>query len=213
MRSIKTYLPLIVAVMVLLGVFRAWVPQFLTAENLLDLAQQISVNAILAFGMTLVILIGGIDLSVGAVVALIGTLTVWLLPRVGLAGSVAAGLTAASAFGAVKGVSAARTAIPPFIITLATMLVARGTALRFNEGRPIPVPASEEAFLALGNARVLVVVPVPVLVMVAAFVITAVLLHRTRFGQHLCAIGGNREAARYTGIPLARNETAVYVAC
>jgi ribose transport system permease protein len=213
MKTAKQLAPLVAAIVVLLGVFRYWVPQFLLLENLLDLAQQISINAILAFGMTLVILIGGIDLSVGAVVALIGTLTVWLLPRVGLAGSVAAGLTAASAFGAVNGVSAARTAMPPFIITLATMLVARGTALRFNEGRPIPVPASEEAFLALGNARVLGVVPAPVLVMAAAFVVTAVLLHRTRFGQHLYAIGGNREAARYTGIPLARNETAVYVAC
>src|SRR3954467_6492931 len=115
MRSSKELLPLVIAVLVLLGVFRAWVPQFLYLENLLDLAQQIAINAILAFGMTLVILIGGIDLSVGAVVALIGTLTVWLLPRAGLAGSVAAGLAAASAFGMVNGVSAARTAMPPFI--------------------------------------------------------------------------------------------------
>src|SRR4051812_29125846 len=106
MKSAKQLAPLVAAVVVLLAVFRYWVPQFLLLENLLDLAQQISINAILAFGMTLVILIGGIDLSVGAVVALIGTLTVWLLPRVGLAGSVAAGLATASAFGAVNGVSA-----------------------------------------------------------------------------------------------------------
>ena len=163
--------------------------------------------------MTLVILIGGIDLSVGAVVALIGTLTVWLLARVGLAARRSRpAWPPPSAFGAVNGVCAARTRMPPFIITLATMLVARGAALRFNEGRPIPVPDSEKAFLALGNARLLGVLPVPVLVMAAAFVVTAVLLHRTRFGQHLYAIGGNREAARFTGIPLARNETAVYVA-
>jgi ribose transport system permease protein len=82
-------------------VFRIWVPQFLSLNNLLDLAQQISINAVLAFGMTLVILIGGIDLSVGAVVALIGTLTVWLLPRVGFGGAVSAGLVAATVFGAV----------------------------------------------------------------------------------------------------------------
>src|SRR5215470_8517856 len=99
MRSYKTYLPLIAAVVVLLGAFRAWVPQFLTADNLLDLAQQISVNAILAFGMTLVILIGGIDLSVGAVVALVGTVTVWLLPRAGVVVAVPAGLAAAVCFG------------------------------------------------------------------------------------------------------------------
>jgi ribose transport system permease protein len=196
----------------LLAVFRILVPQFLSLDNLLDLAQQISINAVLAFGMTLVILIGGIDLSVGAVVALIGTLTVWLLPRVGLGGAVSAGLVAATVFGAVNGICAARTAMPPFIITLATMLIARGLALRFNEGRPIAVPESQQAFLALSNARVLGIVPEPVMVMVAAFVVTAVLLHRTRFGQHLYTIGGNREAARYTGIPIARNVIAVYVA-
>jgi ribose transport system permease protein len=213
MKTAKQLVPLVAAIVVLLAVFRIWVPQFLSLENLLDLAQQISINAVLAFGMTLVILIGGIDLSVGAVVALIGTITVWLLPRVGLAGAMSTGLAAATAFGTVNGVCAARTAMPPFIITLATMLVARGAALRFNEGRPIPVPTAEEAFLALGNARVLGVIPVPVLFMTAAFLVTALLLHRTRFGQHLYAIGGNREAARYTGISLARNEIAVYVAC
>ena len=213
MKTAKQLAPLLAAIVVLLAAFRIWVPRFLAIDNLLDLAQQISVNAVLAFGMTLVILIGGIDLSVGAVVALIGTLTVWLLPQVGLVAAVSAGLAAAVAFGAINGVCAAKTAMPPFIITLATMSVARGLAFQFNKGRPISIPMSQEAFLALGNGRVFQVVPVPVLVMGAAFVLTAVLLHRTRFGQHLYAIGGNREAARFTGIPLARNEIAVYVAC
>ncbi len=213
MKTVKQLVPLLAAIVVLLAVFRIWVPQFLSLENLLDLAQQISINAVLAFGMTLVILIGGIDLSVGAVVALIGTVTVWLLPRLGLAGAVSSGLAVALVFGAVNGMCAARTAMPPFIITLATMLIARGAALRFNEGRPIPVPASQETFLAIGNARVFRNLPVPVLVMAAAFIVTAMLLHRTRLGQHLYAIGGNREAARYTGIPLVRNEVTVYIIC
>jgi ribose transport system permease protein len=213
MKTAKNLAPLLAAIVVLLAVFRVWVPQFLSLENLLDLAQQISINAVLAFGMTLVILIGGIDLSVGAVVAFVGTLTVWLLPRIGVGGAISAGLVAASGVGIVNGLCVARTVMPPFIVTLATMLVARGAALRFNEGRPIPVPTSEELFLALGNARLLGVVPVPVLIMTGAFLVTAVLLHRTRFGQHLYAIGGNREAARYTGISLVRNEIAVYVAC
>ena len=206
-------LPLLLAIIVLLGLFRIWVPQFLGLENLLDLAQQISVNAILAFGMTLVILIGGIDLSVGAVVALIGTVTVAVLAQHGLALGLLTGFCMAAMFGANNGVCAARTRMPPFIITLATMLVARGVALRFNEGRPLAVPDKERLFLALGNARLFGFLPVPVLLMIAAFVVTAVLLHRTRFGQHLYAIGGNREAARFTGIPLALNEVVVYVIC
>ena len=213
MRSYKTYLPLIIAVMVLLGVFRAWAPQFLTVDNLLDLAQQISVNAILAFGMTLVILIGGIDLSVGAVVALVGTVTVWLLPKVGVVPSVAAGLGVAMIYGAVNGICAARTAMPPFIITLATMQIARGAALRFNEGRPISVPDSAGGFLVLGNERLFGIVPLPVLLMAGAFAVSWILLQQTRFGQHLYAIGGNREAARLVGIPLASHEAAVYVLC
>jgi ribose transport system permease protein len=212
-KSLRPVLPLLLAIVVLLGLFRIWVPQFLGAENLLDLAQQISVNAILAYGMTLVILIGGIDLSVGAVVALTGTVTVAVLARGGLAAGLLAGFGMAALFGAINGVCAARTRMPPFIITLATMLVARGLALRFNEGRPLAVPDSEKLFLALGNARLFGFLPVPVVLMLAAFALTAVLLHRTRFGQHLYAIGGNREAARFTGIPLARNEVIVYVIC
>jgi ribose transport system permease protein len=119
----------------------------------------------------------------------------------------------AAVFGLVNGTCAAKTRMPPFIITLATMLVARGTALRFNEGRPLPVPDSETVFLALGNARLFGVVPVPALIMLGAFAAMALLLHRTAFGQHLYAIGGNREAARYVGIPLARREVVVYVLC
>src|SRR3954465_1160965 len=131
MKRAKQLAPLVAAIVVLLAVFRFWVPQFLSLENLLDLAQQISINAILAFGMTLVILIGGIDLSVGAVVALIGTITVWLLSRAGLAVALPGGLAVAALCGVVNGVCAARTPMPPFIITLATMMIARGAALRF----------------------------------------------------------------------------------
>src|SRR3954469_13746989 len=120
MKTAKQLAPLVAAIVVLLAVFRFWVPQFLYLENLLDLAQQIAINAILAYGMTLVILIGGIDLSVGAVVALIGTVTVSVLGHGGFFLSVLAGLGLAAVFGALNGVCAARTRMPPFIITLAT---------------------------------------------------------------------------------------------
>jgi len=228
MRVGKRLLPLLVAVAVLQLLFRfglpglwAGIPRFWDSENQFDIAQQISVNAILAFGMTLTILIGGIDLSVGALVALVGTTTVYLL---GLGGAetqgawhlvlaIATGLGVAALFGTFNGLCAATTRMPPFIITLATMWVARGAALRFNEGRPMHVPDRETIFLALGNGRVAGTVPIPVVVMGVLFALAALLLHRTRFGQHLYAMGGNREAARYTGIPLVRREVAVYVLC
>lgn len=228
MRFGNRLLPLLAAVVILQLLFRfglpylwAGIPRFWDFENQLDIAQQISVNAILAFGMTLTILIGGIDLSVGALVALVGTTTVYLLAagqpdaQSGwrLAMAVCAGLGVAALFGAFNGLCAATTRMPAFIITLATMWVARGAALRFNEGRPMHVPDHETVFLALGNGRMAGTVPFPVVVMVLLFAVAAVLLHRTRFGQHLYAIGGNREAARYTGIPLVRREVAVYVIC
>jgi ribose transport system permease protein len=201
--------------------FRFLVPTFLSTENLLDLTQQISVNAILAMGMTVVILIGGIDLSVGALVALVGTVTVYILAREIPAAqcgawtilAVLAGLSLAAAFGAFHGFCAAKTAMPPFIITLATMLVARGLALSFNDGRPMRIPDSQAAFLALGNGRLFEWLPVPVLIMAVVFAAMTVVLHCTRFGQHLYAMGGNLEAARFTGIPLARRTLAVYTIC
>jgi ribose transport system permease protein len=215
-KTLRTTWPLIGSVLLLLAVFRLFVPTFLSSSNLLDLTQQISVNAILAFGMTLVILSGGIDLSVGALLALTGTAATFTLLQsganvpMGLAVTVAVGLGAA--FGSVNGMAVSRTGLPAFIVTLATMLVARGCALRFNEGRPMSISLTHDSFLALGNGRV-AGVPVPVIIMLVLFAGCAVLLHRTRYGQHLYALGGNREAARFTGIPVMRVETLAYVLC
>jgi len=233
MRLARQLLPLITAIVVLQLIFRfglpyvTWdglhywrgIPQFWEPENQLDIAQQISVNAILAFGMTLTILIGGIDLSVGALLALVGSTSAYLVGLDAVAGplrlpvALGAAFAVAALFGSFNGLCAAKTRMPAFIITLGTMLVARGAAYRFNEGRPMRIPDDQTALLALGNGRLLGVIPYPVIVMLALFAVTAVLLHRTRFGQHLYAIGGNREAARYTGIPVARREIAVYVVC
>lgn len=216
----KQVLPLLVAIAVLLTGFHLWVPGFLRSENMLDLAQQISVNAIIAFGMTLTILIGGIDLSVGALVALVGTLTVAVLSRGGVESQslarlllgLGAGLGVAALFGVFSGACASKTRMPPFIITLATMQVARGLALRFNEGRPMHVPEVQTAFLELGNGRMLGI-PIPVLIMLMCFALTALLLHGTLFGRHLYAIGGNRTAAWLCGVPLLHRETLVYMLC
>src|SRR4030095_8693575 len=125
MNPLRRILPLAGGAVALLLLFRLFVPSFLDAQNLCDLAQQISVNAILAFGMTLVILIGGIDLSVGAVVALVGTTTAYGLVSAGLGWptpvAMGLGLGVAAVFGLAHGACAAWTSMPPFIITLATM--------------------------------------------------------------------------------------------
>jgi ribose transport system permease protein len=221
MKTIKQMLPLLIAMTGLLLLFGVSVQNFLSMENMLDLIQQISVNAIMAFGMTLVILVCGIDLSVGALLALVGTTTVFVLTKAGpdqqsvlwLVIAVLAGLGVAGGFGAFNGLCVAKTKMPPFIITLSVMLIARGCALRFNQGRPMHIGDHQTIFLALGNGRLFGIVPVPVIVMLILFALTAILLHRTRFGQHLYAIGGNRQAARFTGIALVRIEILVYTIC
>lgn len=221
MKVVKQMVPLLVAIVILLLLFRIWVPTFLSAENMLNLTQQISVNTILAFGMTLVILIGGIDLSVGAMVALVGTTTVYCLSALSgdsqnlflVFAAMLAGLGIAAIFGTFHGISASKTAMPPFIITLASMLIARGCALRFNSGLPMPIEEQQTFFLAIGNGRLFDVIPIPVVIMLTLFFLMALLLHRTRFGQHVYALGGNREAALYTGIPVVRVEILVYLLC
>lgn len=206
---------MLAAVAALLIGFSLLVPNFLASENLLDLIQQISVNAILAFGMTLVILIGGIDLSVGALVALVGTATTFaLLPigwHFGTPIAFAVGFFVALAFGLFHGIASAKTPMPPFIITLGTMMIARGLALRFNEGKPMGIPDGEKVFLAIGNGRIGDVLPVPVLIMIMMWALTAALLHFTVFGRHLYAIGNSRLAALYSGVKVARCEIFVYV--
>ena len=218
----RRLIPLLVATAALLMLFGSRVPNFLASSNLLDLAQQISVNAILAYGMTIVILIGGIDLSVGALLALAGTTTTFCLVRnlngdgtvtgLGLPLPVAmcAGLGVGLAFGLFHGVLRATRDLPAFIITLSTMLMARGLALRFNESKPLGIPDSQTVFLALGNGRVAEWLPVPVIVMLSLYVVMAALLHFTVFGRHLYAIGDNRLAALYSGIRVGRCEIVVY---
>jgi ribose transport system permease protein len=222
-------LPLLIAIAALLGTFGSLVPGFLRADNLLDIVQQISVNAILAYGMTLVILIGGIDLSVGALLALAGTTTAFCLVRLTnsdgtftglgwpLPAAVCAGLGVGLAFGLFHGFMRAWRGLPAFIITLATMLIARGLALGFNESKPLGIPDSQSAFLFLGNGRISFgsgrfadVLPVPVLVMLVLYVLMAAMLHFTVFGRHLYAIGDNRLAALYSGIRVSRCEVFVY---
>jgi ribose transport system permease protein len=219
---LRRLLPLLAATAALLALFRAFVPNFLATDNLLDLAQQISVNAILAYGMTVVILIGGIDLSVGALLALAGTTAAFCLvhntnPDGAITGlgwplpaAILAGLGVGLAFGLFHGFVRAWRGVPPFIITLSTMLIARGLALRFNESKPIAIPDSQSIFLSLGNGRLADLLPVPVIVMLALYLLMAALLHFTVFGRHLYAIGDSRMAALYSGIRVNRCEVVVY---
>ena len=198
----------LIGLVLLCAILWALTPHFLTFSNLLNVAQQTSINAIVAAGMTFVIISGGIDLSVGSIVAMagvvLGTTLQGAVPvPVAIAGSIAVGI----ACGVFNGLLISLGRLPPFIATLGMMSVARGAALLFTEGRP--VSGFDETFrsIATGNAGF---VPAPVIVTIAVYAVAHVVLTRTTFGRYVYAIGGNEEAARLSGVSIAFHKTAIY---
>jgi ribose/xylose/arabinose/galactoside ABC-type transport system permease subunit len=204
-----------IALAALCAVFAVFAPHFFSTDNLLNVSLQASITAIIAAGMTFVILTAGIDLSVGSVVALSGivataTLKAGLPPAVALPVAIATALAFGALSGGIAGVLVARFSVAPFIVTLALMTVWRGLAFVVTDGRPVwDLPAS---FGWLGGARVMGV-PFPTLVMAGVFVVAHVALTRTRYGRHVVAVGGNPEAARLAGIATGRVVASVYVLC
>jgi len=184
--------------------------RFLTASNLLNVALQTSIMAIVAIGMTFTILTGGIDLSVGSVVALCGALAAGLIVRDGLNTYLAIGLAllVGGALGVVSGLLIVKGNIPPFVATLSVMAVGRGLTLVYTQGRPIA--GLGESFVFWGTGKV-GPIPVPVLILALVFVGAYVVLTRTRFGLYVYAIGGNEETARLAGINTEWIKIAVYV--
>jgi ribose transport system permease protein len=186
----------------------ALTPHFLTVSNLLNVMEQTSINAVIAVGMTFVILSGGIDLSVGSLVALSGVVLATVLQAgAPLPVALLAGLLAGALCGLLNGSLVTLGRLPPFIATLGMMSVARGAALLFTDGRP--VSGFPPGFRSLATGRVLLV-PVPVLVTLAVYVLAHLVLTRTRFGRYVYAIGGNEEATRLSGVSVRFHKTMVY---
>jgi ribose transport system permease protein len=190
-------------------------PHFLTADNLLNVSLQVSITAIIAVGMTFVILTNGIDLSVGSVVAFVGVIvtsmmTIPLPAFVAVTLAILVGLFIGAASGAFAGLVITRFRITPFIVTMAIMTILRGGAFIYTQGRPIwELP---EDFKVLGGER-LAGLPIPAVIMILVYIAAHVVLTRTRFGRYVYAVGGNPEAARLAGIRTNRVLVEVYVIC
>jgi len=183
-------------------------PHFLTVSNLLNVTEQTSINAIVAVGMTFVILSGGIDLSVGSLVALAGVvLGTGLQSGQPLPLALALALAAGVACGLGNGALISWGGLPPFIVTLGTMSIARGAALLFTEGRPIS--GFDESFRVLATGRA-GFVPAPVVAMAVVYAAAHFVLSRTTFGRYVYAIGGNEEATRLSGVPVRFHKTIIY---
>lgn len=195
--------------------------QFTRIDNLINVARQVSFEGLIAFGMTLVIVTGGIDLSVGSLVALTGVIAALVMrsaagssPAVAIALGLLCGIAAGAAIGATSGAIVARFSIPPFLVTLSAMLMARGFAFILCDGQPIyELP---DSLIALGRGFLFEgilgrLLPVPVVVLICAYLLFAVLLGRTVFGRGIIAIGSNEEASRLAGIPVRRTKVLVYM--
>jgi ribose transport system permease protein len=193
--------------------------RFLTPDNGWNILRQISVNLCLSIGMTLVILSGGIDLSVGAILGLAGAMAAGLLKN-GLAipgtelviqfstsGAILAGIAVGAAAGWVNGFSITRFSLPPFVATLGMLSIARGLTMLWTGG--FPVTGLGDGFGHVGTG-VFLGMPLPVWIMLALTAVFVVVTKRTRFGRHLYAVGGNERAARLTGLNVGRIKIAVY---
>lgn len=194
-------------------------PNFLKASNLIGVANQTAVYAVIAIGMTMVIITGGIDLSVGSLVALASVIATVIIRDLG--GGVSAstmtvtfaflvGIMAAAVAGAFNGIMVTAFRLPPFIVTLAMMLVARGLAKRLSEFQSInAVPPS---FRSLGNGSTFNI-PNAILLMIVLYMVTHFIMSRSVFGRYLYAIGGNAQASRLSGIPVKKTTMIVYLVC
>lgn len=182
--------------------------RFLTAANLINILRQSTINGIISVGMTVVILSGGIDLSVGSVLALSVTIGASLMKSgqsVGLAMLVA--LAVGTLLGTINGFMISRAKIPPFIATLGMLTVARGLTLMYTEGQPITGLPATFRWIGTGSVGG---IPVPILLTMLVFVAGWIFLSRTKYGAQIYLMGDNRDAAKLSGIPTERLTILVY---
>lgn len=181
---------------------------FLTEQNLLNVVAQNSMVGLIALGMTFVILTGGIDLSVGSLLAVGGVIAATLAGN-GVLVVLLAAVGATTLLGLINGLVIARVRIQPFIVTLAMMIAARGLALRMAQEKPIEIRNMPEGFRWLWQGEI-GPIPVPIMILIVAYVIGWVVLNHTRFGRHVYSIGDNEEAARLMGLNVGRVTLGVY---
>lgn len=209
---LKENLGIIIALLVLCGllaVMPATSSSFLSTQNAFNILRQISTNMLIACAMTMVIILGGIDLSVGSIIALSGVIAAGCVSRYNLPIIVAlvAGALIGLVIGVFNGFVICRTTIPPFIVTLATMNIARGLAKVYTGGSPVRVVTKEWQFVGAGYIGP---VPVPVIIMIIVIIITALMMNKTKLGRHIYAVGGNTQAAEFSGIKVAKVKFIVH---
>lgn len=199
------------ALMLLCLVLSVTTETFMVTNNLLSVLRQVCVNCFIAFGMTSVLICGGIDLSVGSVVAAAGVLAVRCANSgMPLAVCILLPLLFGAAVGIVNGYIISSTTLPPFIVTLSMQIIIRGVSYLLTGGQP--AQSDNEAFNNMGVGNILGI-PTPVVFVIAAFIILYFIMNRSAFGRHVYATGGNKEAAEYAGVNTKWVQVKVYVIC
>lgn len=187
-------------------------PRFLSIYNILNVLRQTSINSIIAAGMTFVILTGGIDLSVGSLLAFCGAVAAALIgAEQPIAVVLFVSLLTGTVVGLLTGIIISRGKVQAFIATLVTMTIMRGVTLVFTQGKPIDAGtgAAADLFAKLGGGYFLGI-PIPIYIMILVYVLAWYTLHQTRFGRYIYALGGNEEAARLSGLSTVKLKTVVY---
>lgn len=208
-KGLYTLLGLVVFIVVMVVVMAIVSPVFLTSGNIINIIRQVSLNGILAVGLTFVILTGGIDLSVGSLVAVTGVIVgSMLINGYNTWEAVAVGVLISVLFGVFNGVMIAYCSLPPFIATLAGQTIGRGFALVFSDGKPYAV--TDKAFLNIGKGSMLGI-PIPIWILFIVCVVAAIMLNYTTYGRHVYAFGGNRNATKLSGVKTRFVEMMVYV--
>ncbi len=215
-RAWRDYSVLLVFVAII-GICAIAAPRFILIDNLLNILRNTSTVGAIALGMTFVIIAGGIDLSSGPVLATAGAVLILLqrmetpdgTPAVPLALAILACLAVATSFGFLNGIIITKAKLPPFIVTLAVGIMARSLVMYFMRGATVMGNNIPE-FTGIGNGSVFSV-PIPFIAVVVVAVIFHILLTRTKFGTYVFAVGGNENAARYSGIKVDRIRIATYM--
>lgn len=201
----------VIALIIIMAVITVINSNFLTANNLLNLLLQVTSNALIAFGMTFVILTGGIDLSVGSILALSSALTAGLLGSgMPVTLAILISLILGCILGMMNGLLISYGKLAPFIVTLATMTIFRGATLVYTNGNPITKGLSDTFLFQFLGQGYIVGIPFPVIIMFIVFIVLYVLLHKTAFGKSVYAIGGNEKAAYISGVKLNKVKIIIY---
>ena len=201
----------VIALIILMAVITIINSNFLTANNLLNLLLQVTSNALIAFGMTFVILTGGIDLSVGSILALSSARTAGLLGSgMPVTLAILISLILGCILGMMNGLLISYGKLAPFIVTLATMTIFRGATLVYTNGNPITKGLSDTFLFQFLGQGYIVGIPFPVIIMFIVFIVLYVLLHKTAFGKSVYAIGGNEKAAYISGVKLNKVKIIIY---